>query len=178
MSVFQERCLLWRVNNLNLHLPLWKRGSTTLTTLGPCSNTCRRLLVIPGLEPVLDVLVPSVGIQPCWRVSGHTTASQQGSWFWNFYPHRNNLPRVKVAGVMVWGCSMASRPGGSCPVVCRWLQVYLFSAAEQWSKTHQLVHLWMASAKPNEDFGVVNEKVLGTIKIFSGKIDRGLGVPA
>lgn len=32
--------------------------------------------------------------------------------------------------------------------------------------------------KPNEDFELAKEKALGTIKIFSGKVERSLEVPA
>lgn len=33
-------------------------------------------------------------------------------------------------------------------------------------------------SKPNEDFELAKEKALGTIKIFSGKVERSLEVPA
>ncbi len=34
------------------------------------------------------------------------------------------------------------------------IEANLGSAAGQWAKTHQQIHLWMAEEQQNEDFGV------------------------
>ncbi len=86
------------------------------------------------------------------------------------FQKKNIIPTVKYGGgsVMVWGwktccdkwnhefCCLPKNPEGQCPAICSWPQAEanLGSAAGQWSKTHQQIHLWMAEEKQNEDFGV------------------------
>lgn len=79
---------------------------------------------------------------------------------------------------MIWSCSMASGPKGSFPVICPRLQAFCFLQQNNDPKHTSRSFSGQLQEKPKEDFRVAMKKVLGTIRIFSGKVEKSLEVPA